>query len=114
MPRPRNFSTRYYSNKQEKQVAKAVKGKQTANSGATAFVKGDVRTDDWLLECKTHTEERQQFTIKRDWIDKNREEAFQMGKRHSALVIDFGDGENHYLISEKDFLALLEYMREED
>ena len=28
--------TRYFSNKQEKHVAKAVGGKQTANSGATS------------------------------------------------------------------------------
>lgn len=31
--------TRFYSNKQEKQVAKAVGGRKTANSGATPFVK---------------------------------------------------------------------------
>lgn len=116
MPRPRNFSTRYYSSRQEKKVAKAIGGKQTANSGATAFSKGDVRTDDnlFLLECKTHTEFKDSFSIKHSWIEKNREEAFQMGKRHSALAIDFGDGENHYLISEKDFLYLLEKLREED
>ena len=113
MPRPRNFSTRYYSNKQEKAVAKAVGGKQVANSGATALSKGDVRNDLFLLECKTHTEFREQFTIKHDWIEKNREEAFQMGKTHSALVIDFGDQENHYLISEKDFKFLLEKLRED-
>lgn len=29
--------TRFYSNRQEKSVAKAVSGKQTANSGATPF-----------------------------------------------------------------------------
>lgn len=34
--RPKNFSTRYYSSRQEKKVAKAIGGKQTANSGATA------------------------------------------------------------------------------
>lgn len=105
--------TRFYSSKQEKKVAKAVSGKQTANSGATKWSKGDVTTDDWLLECKTHTEPREQFTIKKEWIDKNREEAFQMGKHHSAIVIDFGDGKQHYLISERDFLQLLEYMRKE-
>lgn len=108
MPRP----TRFYSSRQEKRVAKAVNGKQVANSGAPIFVAGDVRTDDWLLECKTHTEERQQFTIKKEWIEKNREEAFQMGKHHSAVVIDFGDGVQHYLISERDFLELLEHLRE--
>lgn len=32
-----NKPTRYYSNKQEKHIAKSVKGKQTSNSGATAF-----------------------------------------------------------------------------
>jgi hypothetical protein len=114
MPRPRNFSTRYYSNKQEKAVAKAIDGKRSANSGASLWQKSDVTNDLFAIECKTHTELREQFTIKRDWIDKNREEAFQMGKRHSALAIDFGDGENHYLISEKDFLYLLEKLREED
>ena len=30
-------STRYFSNKQEKHVAKAVGGKQVANSGATKY-----------------------------------------------------------------------------
>lgn len=113
--RPKNFhSTRYFSDKQEKKVAKAIGGKQTANSGATAFSKGDVRAEDWLLECKTHTEPREQFTIKKEWIEKNKEEAFQMGKHHSAVVIDFGDGIQHYLISERDFLYLLEKMREEE
>lgn len=112
--RPRNFNTRYYSSKQEKKVAKAVQGKQTANSGATQWSKGDVRNDLFLLECKTHTEPREQFTIKKDWIEKNKEEAFQMGKQYSALVIDFGDGEQHYLINERLFLTLLEHLRESE
>ena len=104
--------TRFYSDRQEKRIAKAVGGKQTANSGATKWSKGDVRNDLFLLEAKTHTEFREQFTIKHEWIDKNREEAFQMGKRYSALVLDFGDGENHYLIDQHLFLELLDYLRE--
>ena len=36
--------TRFYSTKQEKAVAQAVGGKQTANSGATPWQKGDVTT----------------------------------------------------------------------
>ncbi len=105
--------TRFYSKQQENRVAKAVSGKRNSNSGATAFVKGDVTNDLFLLECKTHTELRENFTVKRDWIDKNREEAFQMGKQYSALVIDFGDGENHYLIDERLFIQLLNYLRED-
>ena len=96
--------TRWYSNRQEKAVAKAVNGKKVANSGATAFNKGDVQSDSWLFECKTITEERKSFTIKRDWLTKNKEEAFAMGKEHSALVFDFGDnGERYYVIDEKTF-----------
>ena len=43
--------TRYYSSKQEKQVAKISGGKKVANSGATTFYKGDVSTDKILIEC---------------------------------------------------------------
>lgn len=110
--RPNNFNTRYYSSRQEKKVAKAVGGKQTANSGATKWVKGDCLNDLFLIECKTHTEFKDSFSIKHSWIEKNREEAFQMGKRYSALAIDFGDGEQHYLIDQRLFLELLEHLRE--
>ena len=58
-----NKPTRFYSNRQEKAVAKALGGKQTANSGATPFVKGDVRAQDWLIECKTATSEKKSFAI---------------------------------------------------
>ena len=58
-------STRYFSSKQEKAVAKAVGGKKTANSGATPFQKGDVRTDNWLIECKTKTSPSESMSIKR-------------------------------------------------
>ena len=96
--------TRFYSNRQEKAVAKALNGKQTSNSGATAFIKGDVLTDNWLLECKTMTSEKESFTIKKSWLAKNREEAFAMGKDHNALCFDFGDnGTRYYVIDEKTF-----------
>ena len=37
-----NRPTRFYSNKQEKKVAKAIGGKQVSYSAATEFNKGDV------------------------------------------------------------------------
>ena len=99
-----NRPTRFYSNKQEKQVAKVVGGRQTANSGATAFSKGDVSTSDWLIECKTSTSEKASFSIKRDWLDKNKEEAFAMNKNYNALCFDFGpDTSRYYVIDEKTF-----------
>ena len=105
--------TRYYSAKQEKQVAKAVNGKQTANSGATAFSKGDVKNDLFLIECKTCMEDKQSFSIKKEWLEKNKEEAFAVGKDYSALAFNFGpNSKNYYVIDEKLFKLLNNYLRE--
>ena len=106
--------TRFYSDRQEKHIAKVTKGKQTANSGATAFSKGDVRTDQFLIEAKTCMSEKQSFSIKKEWLLKNEEERFAMGKDYSALAFNFGDDENYYIISEKLFIKLLNFLKEED
>lgn len=96
--------TRFYSNQQEKKVAKAVSGKKVANSGATAFNKGDVTTDNILIECKTCTTEKKSFSIKKEWLEKNKEEAFEMGKSYSVLAFNFGPNtDNYYIIDEKTF-----------
>lgn len=102
--------TRFFSSRQEKAVAKAVGGKQVSNSGATNFNKGDVTTQDVLLECKTCTKPQSSFSVKKEWITKNREEAFAMGKSYSAVVIDFGQNEQFYIIDEKMFKKLLEHL----
>ena len=108
--------TRYYSKQQEKKVAKVTHGKRQANSGATAFQKGDVITDQFLIEAKTKTKDCNSFTIKEDWLLKNEEEAFAMGKNNSALCFDFGPSANkrYYVISERLFQLLQQYIEEED
>ena len=104
-----NKPTRFYSNRQEKAVAKKVSGKQVVNSGATAFAKGDVSTDNWLIECKTATSAKSSFSIKKEWLEKNNEERFAMGKQYSALAFDFGDNRTrYYVLDEKTFLRLKE------
>lgn len=105
--------TRYYSKQQEKKIAKAVGGKRQANSGATAFQKGDVITDQFLIEAKTKTTDCKSFTIKEDWLLKNEEEAFAMG-RDSALCFDFGPSANkrYYVISERLFDLLQQCLEE--
>lgn len=108
-------STRYYSSRQERKVAKAIKGKLTANSGATKFGAGDVTTEDWLIECKTCTTDKKQFTIKEEWLLKNKEEAFAMGKSNQALVFDFGPSskDRYYVITESMFQTLQRLLEEE-
>ena len=107
--------TRYYSKKQEDKVAKTLGGKRNLNSGATMFSKGDVSLDDWLLECKTKTTPSESISIKKDWIQKNKEESLFMGKKHEAIVISFGPNqENYYLIDENLFKILVEYLENEE
>ena len=110
-----NKPTRFYSNRQEKAVAKAISGKQVANSGATAFQKGDVATDRWLIECKTSIGAKASFSVKREWLIKNAEEAFAMGKDYNALCFDFGNGSNRfYVLDEKTFIKAKEAMQNEN
>ena len=103
-------STRYASSVQEKSVASAVGGKRTPNSGATDFQKGDVITTDWLLECKTCMEKKKSFSIKKEWLEKNKQEAFATGKENHALVFDFGDSNRYYVLDEKTFLKMKEVL----
>jgi len=101
--------TRYYSSRQEKKVAKVLEGKTVSNSGAATFVAGDVQTEEWLVECKTSTTAKASFGIKREWLEKNREEAFAMGKHYNALCFDYGNGgQRYYIVDEKTFLKMKE------
>lgn len=100
--------TRFFSKRQEKQVAKDVGGKRTLNSGATMFSKGDVTADNILLECKTKTKESDSISIKKEWLTKGDKEALFMGKKYFALAFDFGDGDTHYIIDKYLFEELMD------
>lgn len=105
--------TRYYSNRQEKSIAKSLNGKQVANSGATAFAKGDINIgSDWLIEAKTKTSMVSSFSIKKEWLEKNLKESIFMHKKHSALAFNFGPDEpNYYIIDENLMKSLIECIK---
>lgn len=111
------IATRVFSNAQEKRVAKVTLGKKQANSGATAFDKGDVVTEDFCIECKTQTTEKVSMSIKKEWITKLKQEAFGIGKSHWAIAFNFGglgNKENFFIIGEKEFQDLQEFYRKEE
>lgn len=96
--------TRHYSNKQETKVAKELGIRKTKNSGATAFDKGDVSSNNILFEMKTKVKESDSISVKKEWFDKNKEEARFMGKEHSVVVINFGgESKNYYILEEDTF-----------
>ena len=109
-----NKPTKYYSNIQEKAVAKALGGRQVRGSGASPFSLGDVRLDRILVECKTSTTEKSSYSVKKAVLDKIRKEAIEMGKYYSILAFNFGpDSKNYYVIDEDTAKFLVEKIEEE-
>ena len=82
---------RKQSDKQEKRVARMLKGFVTSNSGAGIFDKGDVKAKYMLIEAKTLMNPQKVRSIKKEWLAKVEQHAFSRGFRMSALCIDFGD-----------------------
>lgn len=106
------------SSKQEKMVAKNLDGKVQSNSGATIWQKGDVilQKHGILIECKTKETESKTFSIKKEWLEKIKQEAFGMGlnSNRATLVFDFGDGTPFYVITEKFYKEILSLLQLEE
>jgi hypothetical protein len=102
-------STRYYSEKHENSVCEALDGTRQANSGAARFSVGDVRVKagryNLLIECKTCMEDKESFSIKKEWIDKMSVEARSAGYDLTSLCFNFGPSQSHssnlYIINEE-------------
>lgn len=102
---------RFYSKRQEDQIAKELDLKRTPNSGATLFQKGDVVGDDILVEAKTVTKPQKSITVRKEWITKNQEEAFSRRKHLAVVAFDFGDDDRYYILSEADFKRLYQFWK---
>ena len=109
------MSTRKFSSNQEKQLAYKLGGKVTPNSGGTKFGGGDVLLDDWLIEAKTSMKSQNSFTIKKEWIEKAAEQAFEQNKNNSTLAFRFApDGPDYFIIDFRTFKYLIELMSEDE
>lgn len=106
-------STRFYSDKHEKRTASDLGGRVQTSSGSSAFLKGDVFTENCLVECKTSISEKKSFSIKREWLDKIKEQCREMNKRYPILAFDFGDGENFYVLNEQVMRRFVEFLDSE-
>lgn len=89
------------SRAQEKRDALAYGGRVQAGSGCGTFKKGDVRTDDLLIENKRT--DKQQMTIKAEWLDKIRNEALTEG-RTPVVGIEIA-GREWVLLLKEDYLT---------
>ena len=109
-------STRFFSDKQEKSVCNLLGAVQVSNSGAGRFTKGDVikKEASLLCECKTVMQPKNSVSIKKDWIIKNKEEAFSNRLDNSCIAFNFEpDGENYFVINERLMRFLAEKLGED-
>lgn len=107
-------STRYYSNIHEESVCKALNATKQSNSGAGLFSKGDCinKEASLLIECKTLMNNKDSFSIKKDWLIKNKEEAFSQRLSNNTLAFNFGPNEeNYYIINEKLMKYLVDKLK---
>lgn len=107
------MNTRKFSNLQEKYIAKKLGGKVQPNSGAANFVAGDVKLDFMLIDAKTVTTPKKSVSIREEWFDKIKYEAFSMNREMSCIAFNFGPGKsNYYALPEKDFKQLIQTYKE--
>ena len=93
--------------KHEKRLAKKIGGSTNAASGAFWSRKGDVRSDDLLIEHKYTG--KKQTTIKSEVLKKIMREAILDG-RIPVLGIHL-DGEDYVILTEHDFIEMREKLR---
>ena len=116
MPKNKN-STRYASSIQEERIAKKLNGRVNSNSGAGKFAKSDVVVDTASLsiECKTAMTPKDSFSIKKDWIEKHKQEAWSNRLANSAIAFnfDYQDAHDYYVIDDVLMRFLIDKLEEE-
>lgn len=104
-----------YSASQERDIARLLGGRVQSNSGGTRFGGGDVQTAEFFIEAKTPTKEQSSFSIKREWITKMSEQAFEQGKYNYALAFRFApDGNDYFVINSRLMRELVKYIEGDD
>ena len=111
------LTTRQASDVQETRVAKKLGGFRTSNSGANRFRKGDIHIDSasLLVECKTCMTPKDSFSIKKEWIIKDKEEAFANRLSNIAIAFNFNFEDTHdfYVIDDSLMRFLVLKLEEE-
>jgi len=109
-------ATREASSIQEKRVANKLDGYVTPNSGAGYFKKGDIQIPDagLLVECKTCVSPKKSFSIKKEWLDKNKQELFSSGLSNSVIAFnfDYENKQDYYVIDDKLMKFLVDKLKE--
>ena len=89
------MNNKFYSDRQEKMVADYLDFFQVSGSGARPFRPGDVTSEKWLCECKTHDTVGDKISFKRAHWTKLCNEALGVN-RYPVLITDNGSQRSQY------------------
>lgn len=87
-------STKTYSNLQETRISNYLGWDKVPASGARSFHPGDIQSEDWLGECKTHVKKTDDVIFNLSVWKKLTVEAMSIGKR-PVLFVDNGSQDIH-------------------
>ena len=109
---------------QEKRIAKKLGGKTQPASGALpiASLKSDVKvnnSEDWkvLISAKTsmvknHQVGKRSFTLKKEWLEEVKHQAFEGGYDFGVVSISFDNRKDFYIVEDVDFENMLKALKE--
>ena len=118
------MSTKKFSNMQEKRIAKKLGGKTQPASGALpiASLKSDVKvtnSENWkvLISAKTsmvknHQVGKRSFTLKKEWLEEVKHQAFEGGYDFGVVSISFDNRQDFYILEDVDFENMLKALHE--
>lgn len=111
-------TTRDASSVQERRLAKKLGGYVIANSGAGKFNKSDIIIKEASLsvEAKTCMKDKASFSIKKEWLEKHKQEAFANRLNNYVLAFNFNclDNADYYIIDDRLMKFLVEKLKEEN
>ncbi|UOE58188.1 hypothetical protein [Cytobacillus oceanisediminis] len=102
-PKTVSLSTFTKTAAKEKPVVDA---KRQSNSGALWYAKGDIKTQDYLMECKergtVNARGEKTISIPKDWLTKQEKEAFQENRPFWILPFRYKNDDSIYLVKSFD------------
>lgn len=106
-------STRWYSDRHEKQVASELDLDVQVSSGSRPFHKGDVVSRHITIDCKTVTKPQKAVSIPEAWFKKIDEESITNGTELSGIAFNYEPGGDSYVaVPITQFRKLLDCYRE--
>jgi hypothetical protein len=100
-------STRDLSRFHENSVARIFNGNRQPNSGATDFLKGDVVSQDWIVECKATMTPKDSISVPRVWMEKLEQERKQSLKLYKAVAVSYDCGKTSYFILDERAMKVM-------